>query len=78
MAWTPEKSFVLLEPKPAGYDLQDVSSVWMAASKTSLDRLDVIQRRAVNIIAMPEASLSRNAIQPRAQRREVGALTLFH
>ena len=55
-----------------------VSSVWMAASKTWVGRLDAIQRRAVKIIAMPEASLSRGAIQPLAQRRQVGAFTLFH
>ena len=48
----------------------------MAPSETSLGRLDAIQRRAVKI--MSEAPLSRNAIQPLAQRRQVGAPTLFH
>ena len=55
-----------------------VRSKMQYASETSLGRLDVIQTRAVKIIAMPEASLSRNANQPLAKRREVGGLTLFH
>ena len=41
--------------------MECVSCVWLAASETSLDRLDAIQIRAVKMIAMP-ASLRRNAI----------------
>ena len=58
--------------------MEYISSVWMAASETSLGILDATQSRDIKIIAIPEASLRRNAIQPLAQRRPVGALTLFH
>ena len=67
-----------MHSKDARSKMEYVSSVWMAASETSLGRLDVIQRRAVKIIAMQEASLSRNTTQPLAHRRQVGELTLFH
>ncbi|KAI8489530.1 hypothetical protein Bbelb_326970, partial [Branchiostoma belcheri] len=50
----------------------------MGASDTSLDLLDAIQRRATQIINLPQAELDRNQIQPLKQRREVGALTLLH
>ena len=59
-------------------NMEYVSFVWTAASKTSLVQLGATQRRAVKIIAISEASLSRNAIQPLAQRRNISALTLFH
>ena len=48
--------------------MECVSCVWLAASETSLGRLDAIQMRAFKMIAMPVTSLSRYAIQPLAQR----------
>ena len=58
--------------------MEYLSFVWMAASETSLGRFDVIQRRTAKIIVMAASSLRRNAIQPLAKRRQVGALTLPH
>lgn len=50
----------------------------MAVSETYVGRYDAIQRRPVKTIAMLDASLCRNAIQPPAQTRYVDALALIY
>ena len=58
--------------------MEYASTVWMGASATSLGWLDAIQRRALRIIKLPQDILYAKQIQPLAQRRNVGALTLLH
>ena len=58
-------------------EMEYVTSVWMAASIRLVGRLNIVQR-TVKSIAIPETYLSRDDIQPPAQRRQIGALTFFH
>ena len=58
--------------------MEYASSVWMGACPTSLSWLDAIQRRAIKIINAPPDALDKIQIQPLAQRRNVGCLTLLH
>ena len=58
--------------------MEFASTAWHGATPTSLSRLDAVQRRAIRIIDLPKEDLLSHQIQPLAQRRAVGASTLFH
>ena len=83
-AWTPQHRVspylnpiqrAMIYKSMVRFKMEDGSSVWMAASETSLSRLDAIQMGAVQNCS---SARGMKAIQPLAQRRQVGALTLFH